>query len=101
MPANAISSSATRRARRIVKRCVPAVTTALHAGQISARSADVFLRLNPGEQAAELERRLSEAHEREARHRAVAGAIKQYLDGIGDQKVDLHQLSGVIREALS
>jgi hypothetical protein len=101
MPTDAISSSATRRARRIEKRCIPAVIEALHAGRISARSADAFLRLNPDQQAVELERRLNEAHERERRHRLVADAIKSYLDGLGERKVDLIELAGIIQKALS
>lgn len=101
MPTDAISSSATRRARRIERRCIPAVAVALHAGQISPRSADAFLRLTPAEQQGELTRRLSEAHERETQHRLVAEAIRGYLDGLNGRQVDLHQLSGIIRQALS
>jgi hypothetical protein len=44
---------------------------------------------------------LNEAHEREARHRLVAEAIRMYLDGLNGRPVDLHQLGGVIRQALS
>ena len=101
MPANAISLSATRRARRIERRCIPAVTAALRAGQISSRSADAFLRLTPAEQQAELVRRLSAAHEREEKNRVVAGVIRQYLDHIGKRKVDLIELSKLIKNVLS
>jgi hypothetical protein len=101
MPANAISSSATRRSKRIERRCIAPVVEALHAGRISPRSADVFLQLTPRKQAAELERRLSEARRREERHQVVALTIKRYLDGLGDQKVDLAQLSKTIKEAVA
>ena len=94
-------TSTTRRARRIERRCIKPVIEALHAGQISPRSADAFLRLNPGEQAAELERRLSEARTRERRHQVVAGLIREYLDGLGNRKVHLIELSRIIKEALA
>jgi hypothetical protein len=93
--------STTKRVRRIEKRCIAAVVAALHAGQISPRSADAFLRLNPKEQALELERRLSEARERETRHRLVAKAIRMYLDELGERKVDLTELGKIIRETLA
>jgi hypothetical protein len=76
------------------------VVAALHAGQISARNADTFLRLNPGEQARESERRFSEAHERETRLRLVADAIRGYLDGCSGRKVNLTDLRKIIREVL-
>jgi hypothetical protein len=101
MPANAISSSLTKRQRRIERRCIGPVVAALHAGQISSRSADVFLRLTRDEQAQELNRRLAEAHEREERHRLVAQTIRTYLDTLNGKQPDLHQLGGVIRQALS
>jgi hypothetical protein len=101
MPTDTISSSATKRARRIERRCIPAVVKAFQSGQISARSADVFLSLPQAEQAQELERRLSEAHERETGHRLVAEAIRGYLDGLGGQKVDLIELGKIIRETLA
>jgi hypothetical protein len=53
------------------------------------------------QQQAELTRRLSEARQREERHRTVATAIKQYLDGLGNQKVDLVELSKIIKKALA
>jgi hypothetical protein len=72
---------------------------AIDFGEISARSADSFLRLTPPEQAAELERRLSEAHERERIHSTVARTIREYLDTT--LKVDLQEINQRIREALS
>jgi hypothetical protein len=93
-------TSAALRAQRIERRCIPAVREALHAGQISARSADAFLRLTPRKQATELARRLSETAERERRHRLVARTIRGYLDGLNGGRVDLHQLGGIIRSAL-
>ena len=90
----------TKRSRRIEKRCIAPVIEALHSGQISPRSADMFLRLTPAEQAQELGRRLALAHEREARNRTVANVIKLYLDHLGDQKVDLIELSKLIKEAM-
>jgi hypothetical protein len=95
------ANSTLKRTRRIERRCIPAVVEAFHSGQISARSADVFLSLPQAEQAQELNRRLSEAHEREALHRVVATAIKQYLDGLGNQKVDLIELGKIIKKALA
>jgi hypothetical protein len=101
MPTDAIKSSVTKRSRRIEKRCIAPVIEALHSGQISPRSADMFLRLTPAEQAQELGRRLALAREREARHRLVADAIRTYLDSLNGRQVDLHQLAGIIRQALS
>jgi hypothetical protein len=101
MPANPISSSVTKRQRRIERRCIGPVVAALHAGRISSRSADVFLRLAPDEQARELERRLSEAKACEHKNRLVADTIRTYLDNLDGRQVDLHQLGGVIRQALS
>jgi hypothetical protein len=62
-------------------------------------SADVFLRLPTGEQALELERRLSEARERRERHHLVASAIRGYLDQLNGKRVDLNELARIIREA--
>lgn len=95
------ANSALKRTRRIEARCIGPVAQALREGQISARSADVFLRMTPAGQQAELTRRLSEAHQREQRHRAVALTIKRYLDGLGKRKVDLIELSKLIKESLS
>jgi hypothetical protein len=92
-------SSTVKRARRLERRCIPAVVEALYAGQISPRSADVFLRLDPRAQAAELERRLSETREREQRHAVVAQTIRAYLDS--GVKVDLLELSQKIRAAIA
>jgi hypothetical protein len=96
-----VLTSQIKRQRRIERRCIAQVVAALHAGQISARSADDFLQLTPDQQAAELGRRLSEAHEREARHRLVADAIRGYLDGLGGRKVDLIELGKILRKALA
>jgi hypothetical protein len=93
-------TSTTRRAQRIERRCIPPVVKALHSGQISARSADLFLRLSPKEQALELQQRLDESAAREARHQVVAGVIRTYLDGLNGRKVDLIELSRIIKEAL-
>jgi hypothetical protein len=94
-------TSQVKRQRRIERRCIPAVAVALHAGQISPRTADAFLRLTPEEQAQELSRRLSEAHERETQHRLVAEAIRTYLDSLNGQHVDLVELSQIIKKALA
>ena len=91
----------TKRHRRIERRCIPAVVEALHAGQIGARSADVFLQLTPSKQRAELTRRLNEARQRGARHRLVSDAIRSYLDGLNGQHVDLVELSKIIKKALA
>jgi hypothetical protein len=96
-----VVTSQVKRQRRIEGRCIAPVVAALHAGRISARSADDFLRLTPQKQAMELERRLSETAERERRHRLVADAIRAYLDGLGGRKVDLLELGKIIREALA
>lgn len=98
---SATTTATTKRQRRIERRCIAPVIEALHSGQISARSADTFLRLSPDQQTVELRRRLAEAHERETRHRLVAEAIRTYLDTLNGRQVDLHQLSGIIRQALS
>lgn len=95
---SATTTATTKRQRRIEKRCIAPVVAALHAGQISARSADVFLRLAPDEQSEELNRRLAEAHEREARHRTVADAIRGYLDGLDGKRVDLVELARTIKD---
>jgi hypothetical protein len=95
-----LSPSQAKRQRRIERRCIVAVVEALHSGRISARSADVFLRLDPDQQAAELDRRLSAARERERRNRLAAEAIRMYLNGLGGQRPDLHQLVGVLKAAL-
>jgi hypothetical protein len=92
--------STTKRHQRIERRASPPVLEAYRAGRITARRADILLYLPAAEQAAELERRLSEVHEREERQRAVASAIKRYLDTLNGRPVDLHQLSGIIRQAL-
>ncbi len=94
------SVGTTKRLSRIARRAIPAVREAFERGEISAKRADLLLYLPKAEQALELERRLSEAHAREAQHRRVAAAIKSYLDGLNGQKVDLHRLGGVIRAAL-
>ena len=84
--------------RRIERRCIPEVAAALHAGQISARRADAFLRLTPAQQTVELEHRLTEAHERERKHRLVAEAIRGYLDGLDGKRVDLVELARIIKD---
>lgn len=94
-------TSQAKRQRRIEARCIAPVVEALHAGQISARSADMFLRLTPKKQAAELQRRLGEAAERERRHQKVSTTIREYLDNLNGRKVDLIELGGLIRKALS
>jgi hypothetical protein len=98
---SAKTTDTTKRQRRIERRCIAPVIEALHSGQISARSADIFLRLAPAEQQIELTRRLSEARQREECHRLAASAIKQYLDGRGAKRqVDLIELSKLIKNAL-
>jgi hypothetical protein len=96
---SATKTATIKRQRRIEKRCIGPVVAALHAGQISPRSADVFLRLTPEKQKVELERRLAEIAERERKHATVAQTIRQYLDTTS--KVDLQELNERIREALS
>jgi hypothetical protein len=91
----------TKRHRRIERRASAEVLEAYRAGRITARSADILLYLPAAEQAAELERRLFEAPERVARHRLVAKAIRDYLDGLGRRKVDLVELGKFIQNALS
>jgi hypothetical protein len=94
-------ATTTKRHRRIERRAIPAVLEAYRAGKISAKRADLLLYLPPTEQAAELERRLSDAREREAKHRRAAATLRGYLDGLNGQPPDLHQLNGIIRKALS
>ena len=89
------------RLNRIKRRALPAVRDAYERGQITARRADILLHLNPREKALELERRLSEAHGVERKHRLVAGVIRQYLDALNGRRVDLVELAGIIRGALA
>jgi hypothetical protein len=90
-----------RQRRRVERRCIAPVVEALHAGQISVKGSKVFLQLSPRKQKAELERRLNKARQREARHRMVASAIRGYLDGLNGGRVDLIELSNIIRETLA
>ena len=94
------ANSAIKRQSRIERRCIAPVVAALRAGQISARSADVFLRLSPTQQAVELGRRLKAVEDRERQSAITAQAIRGYLDTLGDRKVDLLELSGLLRAAL-
>ena len=87
------SAGQTKRISRIRRRAIPAVREAYERGDISAKRADTLLYLPADQQAAELERRLSEAHEREARHRLVAESIRGYLDGLNGRRVDLYVLA--------
>jgi hypothetical protein len=90
-----------QRVSRIKRRAIPAVVAAFEAGKISAKRADLLLYLSKDEQAVELERRLALAHDVERKHRLVASVIKTYLDNLNGRSVDLHQLGGLIRQALS
>ena len=93
--------ASTQRHRRIERRALPEVLEAYRAGQITARRADILLHLPEVEQAAELERRLVLARERERKHRLVAGVIREYLDGHNSRRVDLGELAGILRGKLS
>ena len=95
------SPGTTRRISRIRRRAIPEVREAYESGRISARMADTLLYLAPAEQTAELNRRLNEAREREARHRQVAQTIRGYLNSLDGKRVDLVELSRIIKEALS
>jgi hypothetical protein len=90
-----------QRVSRIKRRALPAVVAAFEAGEISAKRADLLLHLPADQQTAELEHRLSEAKAREVRNRMAANTIRQYLDSLHGEKVDLSYLSGIIRQALS
>jgi hypothetical protein len=98
---SATTTPTTKRQRRIERRCIAPVVEALHAGQISPRSADVFLRLTPEKQKVELECRLAEIAECERQHAITARTIREYLDGLGGRKVDLVALNQRIREAIT
>jgi hypothetical protein len=91
----------TKRLSRIRRRASPEVREAYENGLISAKRADLLLYKSHSEQAAELERRFAEIAEREQKHATVARIIRGYLDELGERKVDLHQLSGIISRALS
>jgi hypothetical protein len=93
-------ATTTKRHRRIERRASAEVLEAYRAGQITARRADILLYLPAAEQVAELERRLSEARQREESHRTVAMTIRQYLDDLGNRKVDLIELSKLIKEGM-
>jgi predicted HTH domain antitoxin len=90
-----------KRQKRIEKRAAPETVQAYRQGLISLRKADQLLYLSPARQRTELERRLSEARERENRNRLVAQTIGTYLRDLGDKRVDLARLSQIIREALN
>lgn len=92
-------NSQLKRRRRIERRCIAPVVEALHRGELSARSADIFLRLSPANQAAELERRITETRERERRHQLVAAEIRQYLDT--HSKIDLLELNRRLKAAIA
>ena len=94
------SPGQTKRISRIRRRASPEVREAYERGDISARRADILLYLPPDQQAAELERRFAEIAEREQKHAIVARTIREYLDHLGDQKVDLIELSKLIKEAM-
>jgi hypothetical protein len=94
------SLGTTKRISRIRRRALPEVRQAYDRGDISARMADILLYLPATEQAAELERRLAEIAEREQKHATVAQTIRKYLDGLGERKVDLVELTKIIKEAL-
>jgi hypothetical protein len=94
------SAGQIKRISRIKRRAIPEVAQAFQEGKISAKRADLLLYLKPTEQKAELEPRLSEAHERERKHRLVAEAIRGYLDGLDGRRVDLIELAKAIRDAL-
>jgi hypothetical protein len=96
-----LSPGTRKRLSRIKRRAIPEVREAYKNGQISAKRADLLLYLRPQEQRAELERRLSEAKEREERHRRTAEVIKSYLNTLEGKRPDLHQLAGIIKAALS
>jgi hypothetical protein len=91
----------TQRHRRIERRASPEVLEAYRDGRITSRRADILLHLPAAEQKAELERRLSLAREREAQHQLVASAIKTYLDTLNGRQVNLLELSGILRQALT
>ena len=94
------ANSAIKRERRILKRCIPAVAAALGSGQISARSADVFLKLSRKEQKAELDRRLKAIEDRERISEIVAETIRGYLNALDGRRPDLNELNGKIAKAL-
>jgi hypothetical protein len=95
------SAGQTKRISRIRRRAIPAVREAYERGDISARKADTLLYLPAGEQQSEIGRLLDKAHRREEKNRLVAGVIRQYLDNLGKRKVDLIELSKLIKEALN
>jgi hypothetical protein len=86
---------------RIKRRALPAVVAAFEAGEISAKRADLLLHLPADQQAAELERRLSEAREFEARNRLVAETIRIYLATLNGLPPDLLELRSMIKAVLS
>jgi hypothetical protein len=94
------SLGTTKRISRIRRRALPEVREAYERGQISARMADTMLYLPAAHQRAELNRRLNEARQREACHRLVADAIREYLDSLNGRKVDLIELSKIIQKSL-
>jgi hypothetical protein len=53
------------------------------------------------EQVIELERWLSETKTRERRHKLAAETIREYLNNLAGERPDLHQLAGIIRQALA
>jgi hypothetical protein len=96
-----MSPGALKRIRRVERRSLPEALAAYHGGLISVRTLDLMLYWPPERQRTELERRLSDARERERKHRLVAETIRDYLNKLGERRVDLDALSKTIREALT
>jgi len=69
-----------KRERRVLRRSVPEVVEAIHAGKLSVRLADQLLYLPRAKQRTELQRRLHAQDEFERRSRVAAETIREYLD---------------------
>jgi hypothetical protein len=93
------STTKDKRIRRIERRAIPELIEAMRCGRASVRMADTLLYLSPEQQRAELERRLTAAHRREQKSKAIAGVIRTYLDG--HRQVDLETLRSLIQAALA
>jgi hypothetical protein len=89
-----------KRLSRIRRRAISAVREAFERGQISARRADTFLYLPPDEQAARLAELLSARDNKARVCLRAASVIEAYLRD-SSKRIDLNELGGRIREALS
>lgn len=94
--------SARKRASKIARLAAPAVRAALARGDITVRRADIFSGLPRRRQERALARWLGERENKRRIYRQAAGAIEEYLAGLGvGAKPALPELAERIRDALA